>query len=97
VWGYSNQFRMGTMQGKQSITKTPDWGMFNLAPRCKNRAISGSLHYLQSAGFVGTLIVIQTHLSNSKIDVANDFPALFAPSLSRDLQNIPQNLRHTLR
>lgn len=31
------------MQRKQPFTKTPDWGMFKLVLRRKNREISGSL------------------------------------------------------
>jgi hypothetical protein len=71
--------------------------MFNLVPRRKNREIIGSLHYLQSAGFVGSFIPVQTHMNISEIETAKGFLAQLAPSLSRSLQNIPQVLRHTLR
>ncbi|WP_141211393.1 hypothetical protein [Rhodoferax sp. TH121] len=79
------------------VQKTPDWGMFNLVPRRKNREIIGSLHYLQSAGFVGIFIPVQTHMNTSEIEPAKGFPAQLVPSLSRSLQNFPQVLRHTLR
>jgi len=71
--------------------------MFKLVLRRKNREINGSLYYLQSAGFVGIFIPVQTHMNISEIVTAKGFPAQFAPSLSRSLQNIPQVLRHTLR
>jgi len=85
------------MQRKPTFTKTPDWGMFKLVPERKNSEITGSLHYLQSAGFVGFFIPVQTHIIFSEIEPAKGFPAQFASSLSRSLQNISQVLRHTLR
>jgi hypothetical protein len=84
-------------QRKPTFTKTPDWGMFKLAPERKNSEITGSLHYLQSAGFAGIFIPVQTHMNTSEIEPAKGFPAQLAPSLSRSLQNIPQVLRNTLR
>jgi hypothetical protein len=85
------------LQRKPTFTKTPDWGMFKLILRRKNREINGSLHYLQSAGFVGIFIPVQTHMNTSEIETAKGFPAQLAPSLSGSLKNIPQVLRHTLR
>lgn len=85
------------MQRKQPFTKTPDWGMFKLVPRRKNREITGSLHYIKSAGSASIFIPIQTHMNLSEIEPAKGFPAQFASSLSRSLQNIPHVLRHTLR
>jgi hypothetical protein len=82
---------------KADVQKTPDWGMFKLVLRRKNREISDSLHYLRSAGFVGIFIPVQTYINTSEIEPAKGFPAQLAPSLSRSLQNIPQVLRHTLR
>jgi hypothetical protein len=71
------------LQRKPTFTKTPDWGMFKLVPERKNIEITGSLRYLQSAGFVGFFIPVQTQMNFSEIEPAKDFPAQFAPSLSR--------------
>jgi hypothetical protein len=81
---------------KADVHKTTDWGMFKLVLRCKNREITGSLHYLQSAGFVEIFKPAQTHMNFSEIKPAKGFPAQFAPSLCRSFQNIPQVLRHIL-
>jgi hypothetical protein len=89
--------RLFANAAKSGRPKTSDWGMLKLVLRRKNCEISGSLHYLQSAGFVGIFIPVQTHMNTSEIDPAKGFPAQLAPSLSRSLQNMPQVLRHTLR
>jgi hypothetical protein len=57
------------------VQKTPDWGMFKLVLRRKNREMSGSLHYLQSAGFAGIFIPAQTHMNIAEIEPVKGFPA----------------------
>jgi hypothetical protein len=57
----------------------------------------GPIPFLQPAGFVGIFIPVQTHMRITEIVTARDLPVLFAPTLSRSGQNIPQVLRHKLR
>ena len=57
--------------------------MFKLVPERKNSEISGSLHYLQSAGLVGIFIPVQTNMNTSEVETAKGFSAQLAPSLSR--------------
>jgi hypothetical protein len=71
--------------------------MFKLVPERKNSEITGSPHYLQSAGFVGFFIPAQTHMNFSEFEPPKGFTAKFASSLCRSFQNIPQVLRHTFR
>ncbi len=77
--------------------KIPDWGMFKLVPRRKNCEITGSLHYIQSAGFVGIFIPVQTHMNFLEIEPVKGFTELFTSYLSHSLQNILQVLRNALR
>lgn len=51
---------------------------------------------LTKCGVCRIFIPVQTHMNFSEIEHAKGFPAQFASSLSRSLQNIPQVLRHTL-
>jgi hypothetical protein len=90
-------FWSSSFAANADIQITPDWGMFKLVLRRNNREIGNSLHYLQSAVFVGSFISLQTHMGTSEIEPEKSFPAQIAPSLSRTPHNIPQVLRHTLR
>lgn len=82
---------------KQSLENSPDWGMFKLAPKRKNRELCGPCRCLQRAVFVGIFIPVQTSMNIVEIETASGLQDFIGKDVSSRPGCINRGLLSTLR